>query len=99
MIANIIVGKFSLEFPFLVAEISDDCILGMNFLRKVNLKSIFDSEFGKTSLRSFKEERCSRIVLETSFHPLKGLVQASSEKLDDKSNFGIVSVRVSGGFR
>jgi len=44
--AEIVIGKFSLEFPFLVAKISDDCILGVDFLRRVNLIKILEPEFG-----------------------------------------------------
>jgi len=40
--AEIVIGKFSLEFPFLVAEISDDCILGVDFLKRVNLIKILE---------------------------------------------------------
>jgi len=39
------VDKFSLEFPLLVADIIDDCILGVDFLRKINLLGIFEFEF------------------------------------------------------
>lgn len=34
-VVNVIVGRFSLEFPFLVAKISDEYILRVDFLRMV----------------------------------------------------------------
>jgi len=40
--AEIVIGKF----PFLVADISDDCILGVNFIRRVNLIKILEPKFG-----------------------------------------------------
>jgi len=42
---EIVIEKFSLEFPFLVAEISDNCILEVDFLRRVNFE-ILEPEFG-----------------------------------------------------
>jgi len=45
--AEIVIGKFSLEFLFFVAEISDDCILGVDFLKRVNLIKILEPEFEK----------------------------------------------------
>jgi len=55
-------GKYLLEIPMLVADISDDCILGTDFLEKVKLDKIFESEFGKPEKESGNEFSCSRIL-------------------------------------
>jgi len=39
-------GKYRLEIPMLVANISDECILGSDFLEKLGLDRVFESEFG-----------------------------------------------------
>jgi len=39
--AQIELGKFSLKFPLLVAEILDDCLLGVDFLKKIRLENVF----------------------------------------------------------
>jgi hypothetical protein len=46
VLAQVIVGKFSLEFLLFVTEMFDDCILEVDFLRKINLTKIFEFEFG-----------------------------------------------------
>jgi len=38
-------GKFSVRIPMFVSGISDDCLLGIDFLRRVNLNNIFESVF------------------------------------------------------
>jgi hypothetical protein len=35
-------GKFSIEIPMLITKISDDCILGVDFLEIINLERIFE---------------------------------------------------------
>jgi len=64
MSTEIIIGKFSLEFPFLVAEISDDYILEVDFLRKVNLIGILESEFENEVFLNKKTMNCSRVISE-----------------------------------
>ncbi|XP_011858923.1 PREDICTED: uncharacterized protein LOC105556439 [Vollenhovia emeryi] len=43
VLVKVQVGKYSLEIPMYVAKISDDCLLGVDFLRKINLTNIFYS--------------------------------------------------------
>jgi len=62
--AEIVISKFSLEFSLLVAEISDNCILGVDFLRRVNLIGILESEFGNKILSNNKTMNCSRVISE-----------------------------------
>jgi len=33
-----------------LSQISDDCLLGVDFLRKINLNNIFDSVFGESNV-------------------------------------------------
>jgi hypothetical protein len=42
---KIVLGDHSLEFPVFIAEIEDDCILGVDFLSRLNLEGVFDSNF------------------------------------------------------
>lgn len=55
------IGKYFVKIPMFVAEINDECLLGVDFLKKINLENIFDVAF---NVPKFKEERilqCSRI--------------------------------------
>ncbi|KYN26721.1 hypothetical protein ALC57_03903 [Trachymyrmex cornetzi] len=36
------IGNYLEEVPMYVAEIDDDCILGVDFLKKLNLLNVFD---------------------------------------------------------
>jgi len=42
-------GKLFIKIPMFVSEISDDCLLGVDFLRRINLNNIFDSVFGESN--------------------------------------------------
>ncbi|EFN86563.1 hypothetical protein EAI_16709, partial [Harpegnathos saltator] len=42
VLARVDVGRHKVEFPFFVADISDDCILGVHFLKKIQLEEIFE---------------------------------------------------------
>lgn len=70
ILTKVQLGKYLVEIPMFIAEISDDSILGVDFLRAIHLENIFDLEFdsfnpqneGKT-LKCFRVEdsykRCS----------------------------------------
>jgi len=88
--AEIVIGKFSLEFPFLVAEISDDCILGVDFLKRANLIKILELEFGNGVFQKKKIMNCFCTIFEERIPAiLNELLQRSSEGLGDvqKNNF------------
>jgi len=34
-------GKLFIKIPMFVSEISDDCLLGVDFLRRINVSNIF----------------------------------------------------------
>lgn len=48
VIVRVELGKYSLDVPMLVADISDECILGADFLLMINLEKIFDPIFGNS---------------------------------------------------
>lgn len=55
-------GSYKVEIPVIVANISDDCILGIDFLQKINLEGIFESHFGSLVGDSKNEFSCSRVI-------------------------------------
>jgi len=74
-------GKFSVKIPMFVSGISDDCLLGIDFLRRVNLNNIFESVFGDSN--SFQqvarvEESIGRIPFS-----LRELFKENSKSLDE----------------
>lgn len=50
VIVRMELGKYSLDVPMLVASISDDCILGTDFLESINLEKVFEPIFENTVL-------------------------------------------------
>ncbi|KMQ90068.1 integrase core domain protein [Lasius niger] len=80
-------GKYSVVIPMFVAEINDECLLGIDFLKKINLDKVFTSVFGTSVL----EKEIARI--EDSFErvpiPLKELYETNSRHLNgvEKKNF------------
>jgi len=49
------------KIPLFIAEINDDCLLGVDFLKIVNLENVFDSVFGKIKLENKENLKCCRI--------------------------------------
>jgi len=45
VLAKIHLGKYFEEIPLLVTEISENCLLEVDFLKVINLENIFDSAF------------------------------------------------------
>jgi len=85
--AEIVIGKFSLEFPFLNAEILD-CILGVDFFRRVNLIKILEPEFGNGVFSNKKTMNCSCVISEERIPAfLNKFLQQSSEGVVQKNNF------------
>lgn len=39
------IGKYSIVIPMLIADINDDCLLGVDFLKIINLEKIFETAF------------------------------------------------------
>jgi len=72
-------GRYLVEIPMLVADINDNCILGVDFLRKIHLENIF-----KTIFAEQKDIQCGR--LESFFEVpsnLKNLFEESSKNLNE----------------
>jgi len=72
-------GKYVVEIPMLVANINDNCILGVDFLKKIHLENVF-----KTIFSEHKEIQCGR--LESFFEVpsnLKYLFEENSKNLDE----------------
>jgi len=101
-------GKFSVEFTMFVAEIDDDCLLGIDFLSTVGLGNIFDSYFG--DLNSGKERFfCSRIKSFENEIPffIKELYERESMNLNEdqrnhfaqllKNNLDVFSEEITAG--
>jgi len=40
-------GKYIVKIPMLVANINDDCILGVDFLKEIHLENIFKTIFSE----------------------------------------------------
>jgi len=40
-------GKYVVKIPMLVANINDDCIIGVDFLKEIYLENIFKTIFSK----------------------------------------------------
>lgn len=65
----------------LVADISDDCILETDFLKRVKLNKIFESEFGKPEKESGNKFFCSRIFEEKVSYFLQMFFEEKSKSL------------------
>lgn len=78
------IGKFNVVIPMFVAEIRDDCILGVDFLRTVNLENAFDSIFNTTEENDLKKLNCSRVEDSSTKAPsvLKELYENNSGNLN-----------------
>ena len=74
-------GKYSLEIPMFIADINDECLLGIDFLKMVNLDKVFESAFGIPIL----EKEIARIEdsSEKVPIPLKELYKANSQHLSE----------------
>jgi len=77
-------GKYLLEIPMLVADISDNCILGTDFLEKLKLDKIFESEFGRPEKESGDEFSCSQILEEKVPYFLQMFFEENSKNLSSQ---------------
>ena len=77
------IGKFSVETSVYLAEIRDECILGVDFLKKIGLEKIFVSAFGEEE-ESQGKFLCSRIFNPSVVVPhfLSEFYQKHSQTLD-----------------
>lgn len=54
-------GKFSLRFPMMVADINDECLLGADFFKVTNTEKVFETVLGIMGQNEFQKFACSRI--------------------------------------
>ncbi|XP_071652203.1 uncharacterized protein [Temnothorax longispinosus] len=83
VMAKVLLGKYFVEIPMYVIDMDDDCLLGVDFLRKINLENVF--EFAFISSESDKEKvlSCSRIQVSSERAPfLKELYTNNSSNLN-----------------
>lgn len=68
----------------LVADINDDCLLGVDFFRAANLKRVFDSVLGVSEQNKFQNFACLRLesFVEKIPQTLKELSEESSKNLN-----------------
>ena len=80
ILAKVELGKNSFELPILVSDIADDCLLGMDFLRKTDFGRVCDSFFGAPSvIRRIAQTEDSK-----EFSPLlEELLSKNSKNLSD----------------
>lgn len=56
------IGKYEIEIPLFVANINDQCILGVDFLKLINLDNVFNKDFNEfTSKKELEDYQCLRI--------------------------------------
>lgn len=84
VIVWVTIGKYSLDFPMLVADINDDCLLGADFLRITNLGKVFESALGISKQVPLCNFVCSRIENCEDKIPdiLKELFKENAKNLD-----------------
>jgi len=71
IVVEVRIGKYNVQVSMFVAEIRDDCILGADFLRTINLQDIFTPIFKDSSDNSQGEVGCcSRVECPISEIPL-----------------------------
>jgi len=75
-------GKFFIKIPMFVSEISDDCLLGVDFLRKINLNNIFESAFGDSN--AIQQVACIEKSAERVSVSLKELFVNNSKNLNEE---------------
>jgi len=102
-------GKFSVEFTMFVADIDDNCLLGIDFLSTVRLENIFDSYFGDFDSGKERNLLCSRIKSFENEVPLfmKELFERESRNLNEdqrnhfaqllKNNLDVFSEEITAG--
>ncbi|KYN11577.1 hypothetical protein ALC57_16269 [Trachymyrmex cornetzi] len=83
MHTTIRLGNYLVEIPMLAAKINDDCILGVDFLEKINLGNIFESIFHGQKEMVKNNIQCYRV--EESFNipsNLRSLFEKNSKYLN-----------------
>ena len=74
------IGKYVVQVPMFVAEINDDCLLGVDFLKIVNLEQTFKNVFG--ALELIEETTRIEVFCEKVPISLKELFEENSQNLN-----------------
>ncbi|EZA55643.1 hypothetical protein X777_04315 [Ooceraea biroi] len=61
VVAHVDLGKYSVDLPFYVSHITDDCLLGRDFLMSTNLESSFRSVLGISHEKEDVSFGCARV--------------------------------------
>ena len=83
MYITIRLGNYLVEIPMLIAKVNNDCILGIDFLEKINLGNIFESIFHNQKEIVKDDVQCCRV--EESFNipsNLRSLFEKDSKYLN-----------------
>lgn len=83
IVVKVELGRFSLDLPMYVAEMRDDCLLGVDFLSHTNLESAFQTALGIFQPVG-KKVTCARITNITDQVPkeLQSFFHQHSKELD-----------------
>ena len=74
------IGRYSIVVPMFIADINDDCLLGADFLKIINLEKVFETAFGTPEL--IKEVARIKDSSEKVLVSLKELFNENSRNLD-----------------
>ncbi|XP_071580822.1 uncharacterized protein [Temnothorax nylanderi] len=84
VMAKVLLGRYFVEIPMYVIDMDDDCLLGVDFLRKINLENVFESAFVSSESEEEKVLSCSRIQVSSGRAPfLKELYTNNSSNLNE----------------
>lgn len=58
---TVVLGKFTKKIPMYVLKMSEDCLLGVDFLKEAGLKNVFKEAFGFSEFKEKQNLNCSRV--------------------------------------
>jgi len=79
-------AKHSLKIPMLIAEINNDCILGVDFLKLFYLQNIFDSIFLSTISEISTIVKCFRVENITAISVLSNVMTLFKKEVSQHLN-------------
>lgn len=79
-------AKHSLKIPMLIAEINNDCILGVDFLKLFYLQNVFDSIFLSTISEISTIVKCFRVENITAISVLSNVMTLFKKEVSQHLN-------------
>jgi len=79
-------AKHSLKTPMLIAEINNDCILGVDFLKLFYLQNVFDSIFLSTISEISTIVKCFRVENITAISVLSNVMTLFKKEVSQHLN-------------